>query len=201
MQTIAKINKEAGLRAFWRGNGVNVLKIAPESSIKFLAFDMLKSSIATDPANVTGQERFVAGGAAGAIAQASIYPLEICKTRLAVSPAGAWLAMRACVMRVCVCLQVGVWAKMLARLLPHSLHPALSLTTLYIMLVASLHHMHVHSHHPAMSLTTLLLMISLHHRHLHWYHGCSAHHRPERGDKCAVQRVGHLSDWDCAVCW
>ena len=33
-----------GLAAFWRGNAANVLKIAPETAIKFIAFDALKVS-------------------------------------------------------------------------------------------------------------------------------------------------------------
>jgi solute carrier family 25 phosphate transporter 23/24/25/41 len=82
------IHAEGGLAAFFRGNGANVLKIAPETSIKFVCFDALKAALAHDPANVTAGERFVAGGGAGALAQATIYPLEICKTRLAVSTPG-----------------------------------------------------------------------------------------------------------------
>lgn len=32
----------SGFGAFWRGNGANVIKIAPESAIKFLAYDRIK---------------------------------------------------------------------------------------------------------------------------------------------------------------
>ena len=73
---------KGGIRAFFRGNAVNVLKVAPETSIKFVSFDYLKGWIAVDRNNVTSAERFIAGGAAGAIAQISIYPLEIVKTRM-----------------------------------------------------------------------------------------------------------------------
>ena len=78
-----RIHAEGGMRAFFRGNGVNVLKIAPETSIKFLAFDAFKARVAADPSNVSVSERFAAGGGAGAVAQTCVYPLEIAKTRLA----------------------------------------------------------------------------------------------------------------------
>ena len=73
-----------------------MLKIAPETSIKFVCFDALKAALATDAANVTAAERFVAGGGAGAIAQAAIYPLEICKTRLAISAPGTYAGIADC---------------------------------------------------------------------------------------------------------
>ena len=79
------VYREGGARAFWRGNGANVLKVVPETAVKFAAFDALKQVVAMDPGNATTGERFVAGGIAGAAAQAAIYPLEIVKTRMALS--------------------------------------------------------------------------------------------------------------------
>lgn len=90
------IHKEGGLPAYFRGNSVNVLKIAPETAIKFVAFDVGKARLAVDPDNVTAAERFVAGGGAGAVAQGCIYPLEICKTRMAVSAPGTYSGIADC---------------------------------------------------------------------------------------------------------
>ncbi|XP_004525262.1 calcium-binding mitochondrial carrier protein SCaMC-3 isoform X2 [Ceratitis capitata] len=82
---------EGGLRSMWRGNGINVLKIAPESAIKFAAYEKIKRLIRGDEKRqMTIGERFMAGAAAGGISQTAIYPMEVLKTRLALRKTGQY---------------------------------------------------------------------------------------------------------------
>lgn len=70
--------QEGGVRSLWRGNFVNVMKIAPESAIKFMAYEQLKQYIRGDSTrDLDMYERFAAGSFAGCISQTLIYPLEV----------------------------------------------------------------------------------------------------------------------------
>ncbi|XP_068178467.1 mitochondrial adenyl nucleotide antiporter SLC25A23-like [Antennarius striatus] len=94
--------REGGLPALWRGNGVNVLKIAPESAIKFIAYDQIKKLMycMNDQTNLRVHERFVAGALAGATAQTAIYPLEVLKTRLTLRTTGQYSGIADCAKQI-----------------------------------------------------------------------------------------------------
>ncbi|KAL3696462.1 hypothetical protein R1sor_010538 [Riccia sorocarpa] len=84
---LSQMYAEGGVLAFFRGNGINVLKVAPESAIKFYAFEMMKDYVVG--MDKDGQRhdigplgRLFAGGCAGAVAQTVIYPMDLVKTRL-----------------------------------------------------------------------------------------------------------------------
>jgi solute carrier family 25 phosphate transporter 23/24/25/41 len=56
----------------------NRLQIAPESAIKFAAYDTLKRLIKGDSdRDIQTWERFLAGSLAGGVSQTTIYPLEV----------------------------------------------------------------------------------------------------------------------------
>ncbi|MCO5597001.1 hypothetical protein L7F22_051073 [Adiantum nelumboides] len=84
---ILQIYKEAGILGFFRGNGLNVLKVAPESALKFYTYEMIKDFLVQADGLDSKEEigtmgRLFAGGIAGAIAQTAIYPMDLVKTRL-----------------------------------------------------------------------------------------------------------------------
>ncbi|KAK2581123.1 hypothetical protein KPH14_007938 [Odynerus spinipes] len=81
--------REGGIGSLWRGNGINVLKIGPETALKFMAYEQVKRAIKGSDTRELGLcERFVAGSMAGGISQSAIYPLEVLKTRLALRKTG-----------------------------------------------------------------------------------------------------------------
>ncbi|XP_052789197.1 calcium-binding mitochondrial carrier protein SCaMC-2-like isoform X2 [Mya arenaria] len=88
--------KEGGVKSLWRGNGVNVIKIAPESAIKFMAYEQIKGMFRGDRKEIGPLERFAAGSSAGAISQSIIYPMEVLKTRLALRKTGQYSGMVDC---------------------------------------------------------------------------------------------------------
>lgn len=71
--------REGGILSLWRGNGINVLKIAPEHALKFMSYEHLKQVIKAgdDGREIQMYERFCAGSTAGGISQSVVYPLEV----------------------------------------------------------------------------------------------------------------------------
>ncbi|KAL6073933.1 Mitochondrial carrier [Balamuthia mandrillaris] len=101
-QVFRDIWKNGGLRGFFRGNLVNILKSSPESAVKFAVFERSKqwfslyssqngtSSSSKKESTLAGWQLFVAGGVGGIAAHASCYPLEVIKTRLCGAPDGTY---------------------------------------------------------------------------------------------------------------
>lgn len=92
MQAIKTIYQSGGgIRAFFLGNGLNVLKIFPESAIKFWSFEKAKVALSKiegidEKNHISTVARFAAGGIAGIISQFAIYPVETLKIRIQSQP-------------------------------------------------------------------------------------------------------------------
>jgi solute carrier family 25 phosphate transporter 23/24/25/41 len=71
---VRDLYQSGGLRGFFAGNGLNVVKIMPETAIKFGSYEAAKRALANieghgDPKKINSWSKFTAGGVAGMIAQ------------------------------------------------------------------------------------------------------------------------------------
>ncbi|KAH3933717.1 hypothetical protein HBI56_144860 [Parastagonospora nodorum] len=76
-----------GMRSLYAGNGLNVIKVMPESAIKFGSYEAAKRLFATveghnDPSAIHSWSKFVAGGLAGMVSQFAVYPIDTLKFRM-----------------------------------------------------------------------------------------------------------------------
>lgn len=78
-----------GLRGFWKGNFINILRTAPFKAINFYAYDTYRKQLLKMSGNeeTSNSERFIAGAAAGMTASVLCLPLDTIRTRL-VAPGG-----------------------------------------------------------------------------------------------------------------
>uniref|UniRef100_H2ZCF6 EF-hand domain-containing protein n=1 Tax=Ciona savignyi TaxID=51511 RepID=H2ZCF6_CIOSA len=94
---------EGGAKSLWRGNGINVIKIAPETAVKFYAYEQMKRLIgAQSQGEIGAAEKFLAGSSAGVISQTTIYPMEVIKTRLALRRTGQYSGIFDCAYKLLV---------------------------------------------------------------------------------------------------
>lgn len=87
IQAARTIYLQGGLRAFYVGNGLNVLKVFPESAMKFGSFEATKRFLATvegvsDPKDLSRVSTYLAGGIGGVVSQFTVYPLDTLKFRI-----------------------------------------------------------------------------------------------------------------------
>ncbi|KAI9026176.1 mitochondrial carrier domain-containing protein [Hyaloraphidium curvatum] len=84
---IRDIMREGGIRSFYRGLNLELLKMIPGSAFQFTAFEISKAAIASlegksNRSQISDVGRFFAGGLAGATAMTAGYPLSSVKTRV-----------------------------------------------------------------------------------------------------------------------
>ncbi|KAH0940307.1 hypothetical protein HID58_007768 [Brassica napus] len=86
---IQMIATTEGVRGFWNGNLVNILRTAPFKSINFYAYDTYRGQLLKLSGNevTTNFERFIAGAAAGVTACLLCLPLDTVRTVM-VAPGG-----------------------------------------------------------------------------------------------------------------
>ncbi|XP_066388587.1 probable mitochondrial adenine nucleotide transporter BTL3 [Miscanthus floridulus] len=78
-----------GLKGFWKGNFVNILRTAPFKAVNFYAYDSYRKQLLKWSGNeeTTNFERFIAGAFAGVTATIMCIPMDTIRTRM-VAPGG-----------------------------------------------------------------------------------------------------------------
>ncbi|GMM49603.1 Ca(2+)-binding ATP:ADP antiporter [Starmerella bacillaris] len=89
-QAVQKIyyeGKPSGVRAFFKGNGLNVIKVLPDSGMKFGGFETAKKVLARLEGKPSSEElsafsTYIAGGIGGMMSQLTVYPIDTIKFRM-----------------------------------------------------------------------------------------------------------------------
>ncbi|KAJ5102044.1 hypothetical protein NUU61_004266 [Penicillium alfredii] len=87
VDALKELWQAGGMRSLFAGNGLNVLKVMPESAIKFGAYESAKRAFArleghNDPKRLLPTSQFLSGGIGGMVAQCFVYPLDTLKFRM-----------------------------------------------------------------------------------------------------------------------
>ena len=86
---MAKILREEGFLAFWKGNGTNIIRIFPYSAAQLMANDFYKRQLAWADGRLEVWQRLTAGACAWMTATAITHPLDTLRLRLALPESGA----------------------------------------------------------------------------------------------------------------
>lgn len=87
IQAARTLWKQGGIRTFYVGNGLNVMKVFPESAMKFGTFELTKRVLARvegvdDTSKLSRASTYLAGGLGGVVSQFAVYPIDTLKFRL-----------------------------------------------------------------------------------------------------------------------
>lgn len=79
---ITEIYKNEGVKGLWRGNMINVYRIAPQGAIGFFCKDYFKQLLAGKGNDATPMQTLGASMASGIVQQTLVYPLDTIRTRM-----------------------------------------------------------------------------------------------------------------------
>mmetsp|Transcript_17553 Transcript_17553/g.48989 ORF Transcript_17553/g.48989 Transcript_17553/m.48989 type:complete len:335 (+) Transcript_17553:1350-2354(+) len=93
-----EVVQSSGWKGLFRGNGVNVMRSAPQKALDFFAFDGFKRLLSNSKGHGSGSQpaqmgpgtTLVAAGLAGATSSTLLYPLEVVRSRITCDTSGAY---------------------------------------------------------------------------------------------------------------
>ena len=83
MESFFFMYKQEGLYGFFKGNGVNVVRIAPFSAFEFFFYEVYKQNLFEGEAS-SKSSKLLCGGLTGISASTLTYPLDLIRTKLAI---------------------------------------------------------------------------------------------------------------------
>lgn len=95
-EVMRRVYAQGGVRAFFAGNAINCLKVAPQSGLFFALTDYFKRALPSPPSLIS-LHSFAAGTLAGLCSQFLVYPFEPIKTALTVARPGQYKGFLDCV--------------------------------------------------------------------------------------------------------
>eukprot|EP00037_Helgoeca_nana_P023187 m.239714 g.239714 ORF g.239714 m.239714 type:complete len:461 (+) comp26265_c2_seq2:209-1591(+) len=100
LTTVRELVAHGGVRALWRGNVANCLKVAPAKAMKFLLYENVRVMISKNPSRPSFLENIVTGGAVSAVVTAGVHPIDTIKTRMSVLDRASSRTVRAAVAEI-----------------------------------------------------------------------------------------------------
>lgn len=122
VQALKKIGAEEGLKGYFKGNGVNCVRIFPTSAFQFYCYETYKrfmlDNIYVKQQDLTPLQRLFAGGMAGVSALVLTYPLEFVRCRLTLQKTMIYNGIWDCMVQVSrkegfLTLYRGLWPSIL----------------------------------------------------------------------------------------
>mmetsp|Transcript_17790 Transcript_17790/g.44125 ORF Transcript_17790/g.44125 Transcript_17790/m.44125 type:complete len:363 (-) Transcript_17790:55-1143(-) len=82
--TLKHLKATEGVKSYFRGNAVSIVRIFPYAGIQFAAYEQFRAYFLSDGRQeLTPLQRLVAGSGAGVVSVICTYPLDVIRTRLA----------------------------------------------------------------------------------------------------------------------
>jgi solute carrier family 25 phosphate transporter 23/24/25/41 len=85
------------MKGFFRGNGTNVIKIAPETAFQMLLYDKIKLIVSQNKKKQSPFEMFLSGSLAGISSTVMFFPIDVAKTKLALTDSSVYKGLVDCI--------------------------------------------------------------------------------------------------------
>ena len=81
--------RKEGLYGMMKGNGVNIVRIAPFSAFEFFFYELYKNMLFSGDATTSPMAKLVCGGLTGCTSSTLTYPLDLIRTKLSINVSDA----------------------------------------------------------------------------------------------------------------